>query len=137
MEPTIRLAWLALAALACPLAAATQEKGPTMGGVAGGWRKHEGGPVLGGKLGTCFDISVLREGDRFRMWFSWRPKASLALAGSADGLAWGEPKIVLGPNPDTPWEKRHASSVFVHKNALWMIAGNHMGRDVWKLVRAS
>ena len=105
MEPTTHLAWLALAALACPLAAATQEKGPTMGGAAGGWRKHEGGPVLGGKLGTCFDVSVLREGGRFRMWFSWRPKASLALAESADGLAWGEPKIVLGPNPDTPWEK--------------------------------
>ena len=31
---------------------------------AGGWIKHPGNPVLGGKLGTCFDVAVLREGDR-------------------------------------------------------------------------
>jgi len=47
---------------------------------------------------------------------------------SSDGQDWYEV-------PETPWKERHASSVFVHKNALWMIAGNHMGRDVWKLVR--
>jgi predicted GH43/DUF377 family glycosyl hydrolase len=38
------------------------------------------------------------------MWFSWRPKQSLALVESADGVHWGEPRIVLGPNPQTDWE---------------------------------
>lgn len=47
---------------------------------------------------------------------------------SADGEDWREV-------PDTPWKERHAASVFVYENALWMIAGNHMERDVWKLVR--
>jgi len=47
---------------------------------------------------------------------------------SSDGQDWREV-------PDTPWEKRHAASVFVYRDALWMIAGNHMGCDVWKLVR--
>jgi hypothetical protein len=32
--------------------------------------KYEGNPVLGGALGTCFDIAVLKEGDTLRMWFS-------------------------------------------------------------------
>ncbi len=41
---------------------------------AAGWAKHPKNPVLGGDLGTCFDISVLKEGDTYRMWFSWRPK---------------------------------------------------------------
>ena len=77
-----------------------------MGETAGGWRKYEKNPVLGGKLGTCFDVAVLEESGTFRMWFSWRPKASLALVESRDGFRWSEPKIVLGPNRDTDWEKK-------------------------------
>ena len=44
-----------------------------------GWVKAKANPVLGGKLGTCFDMAVLKEGERYRMWFSWRPKKSVAL----------------------------------------------------------
>jgi predicted GH43/DUF377 family glycosyl hydrolase len=69
-----------------------------------GWVKHKANPVLGGKHGTCFDISVLQDGDTCRMWFSWRPKASVALAESKDGIHWSEPAIVLGPNKETDWE---------------------------------
>jgi beta-1,2-mannobiose phosphorylase / 1,2-beta-oligomannan phosphorylase len=69
-----------------------------------GWVKHPGNPVLGGKLGTCFDISVLREGEKYRMWFSWRPKASLALVESDDGVHWSDPVIVLKPNKASGWE---------------------------------
>jgi predicted GH43/DUF377 family glycosyl hydrolase len=69
-----------------------------------GWAKHGGNPVLGGKLGTCFDLSVLKEGATFRMWFSWRPKKSLALVESPDGVRWGRPRIVLAPNRRTDWE---------------------------------
>ncbi len=28
-----------------------------------GWMKWPGNPVLGGALGTCFDIAVLRDGE--------------------------------------------------------------------------
>ncbi len=49
---------------------------------------------------------------------------------SADGEHWEQV-------PGTPWANRHASSVFVYQNALWMVAGNHMGRDVWKLEKRS
>lgn len=72
----------------------------------GGWVKFEGNPVLGGNLGTVFDISVLKEENEFRMWFSWRPKSSIALVESKDGIHWSEPVIVLGPNEATGWEKR-------------------------------
>lgn len=61
-------------------------------------------PVLGGEYGTCFDICVLKDGGVFRMWFSWRPKASIALVESKDGVHWGRPKIVLSPNKETKWE---------------------------------
>src|SRR5579872_5387245 len=71
---------------------------------AAGWRKYPKNPVLGGPLGTCFDISVLREGGRYRMWFSWRPKRSIALVESSDGLAWGSPTIALGPDKASGWE---------------------------------
>jgi len=47
---------------------------------------------------------------------------------SADGVAWTE-------LPDTPWAPRHAASLFVHDDALWMVTGNNLESDVWKLVR--
>src|SRR5207247_7425967 len=53
----------------------------------------------------CFDVAVLRHGDRYRMWFSWRPKQSIALVESQDGLTWTEPTVVLGPNAKSGWEE--------------------------------
>jgi beta-1,2-mannobiose phosphorylase / 1,2-beta-oligomannan phosphorylase len=52
------------------------------------WVKYPGNPVLGGELGTCFDLSVDVEGDRHRMWFSWRPKRGIGYAESGDGVTW-------------------------------------------------
>ena len=71
---------------------------------AAGWMKHPKNPLLGGDLGTCFDVSVLKERDGYRMWFSWRPKKSIALVESKDGIEWSKPVIVLGPNNKTDWE---------------------------------
>ena len=50
-------------------------------------------------------MSVLREGDKYRMWFSWRPKQSIALVESKDGLTWDKPVVVLGPNKASGWEE--------------------------------
>jgi hypothetical protein len=47
---------------------------------------------------------------------------------SADGANWTELS-------DTPWSRRHAASVFVYHNALWMVTGNNMAPDVWKLTK--
>lgn len=81
------------------------EAGATTTTTNGAWVKYSGNPVMGGKYGTCFDVSVLKEGDNYRMWVSWRPKGSIALVESKDGLHWSEPpKIVLGPRRETGWE---------------------------------
>lgn len=66
------------------------------------WDKHDG-PVLGGKLGTCFDVCLLGDSGKFRMYFSWRPKKSIAVVDSEDGIHWSEPTILIGPRP-TGWE---------------------------------
>jgi hypothetical protein len=47
---------------------------------------------------------------------------------SADGVHWTE-------LPGTPWKPRHASSVFVYGDALWVVAGSNLESDVWKLTR--
>lgn len=47
---------------------------------------------------------------------------------SEDGENWYEV-------PNTPWKPRHAASLYVHAGALWMVAGNNMEPDVWKLSR--
>ena len=76
-----------------------------VGETSAGWKKFEGNPVMGGQYGTCFDISVLKDGEAYRMWLSWRPKKSLALVESKDGIHWSEPPLaVFGPRPETGWE---------------------------------
>jgi len=69
-----------------------------------GWRKYSGNPVVGGKLGSCFDVCVLRDGGKYRMWLSWRPHGSVALVQSLDGIHWSEPITVLEPNAGTGWQ---------------------------------
>ncbi len=75
------------------------------GQTAGGWVKSPHNPVLGGQYGTCFDVSVLRVGGLYRMWVSWRPKKSIAIVDSKDGVHWSEPYIVLEPDPASKWEE--------------------------------
>ena len=74
----------------------------------GGWVKYEGNPIYGNaEIGTCFDVHVHVVEGRYRMYFSWRPKASIAYIESDDGVHWsGMPHIVLGPDPSTGWEDR-------------------------------
>src|SRR5262245_10238662 len=69
-----------------------------------GWVKYGGNPVLGDRLGSTFDVALLKEDDTYRMWFSWRPQLSIALVESSDGIRWSDPVIVLGPNAETDWE---------------------------------
>lgn len=75
-------------------------------GCYAGWRRYEGNPVIGHELGECFDVTVLKqEGElRYRMYFSWRSKKSIAMVESEDGLKWTDPIIVLGPRPESGWE---------------------------------
>ena len=94
--------------------------------------KFEHNPVLGGKLGTCFDVSVLKEGNTFRMWFSWRPKESVALVESADGIHWSEPRIVLGPRKETGWEDKVNRPVVIKRGD-----GYHMWYTGQSEVRSS
>jgi predicted GH43/DUF377 family glycosyl hydrolase len=83
--------------------------------IHGGWHKYSGDPVLGGQYGTIFDICVLREQDRFRMWVSWRPKKSVALTESNDGIHWSAPQIALPPTSETDWEDDINRPVVVHR----------------------
>ncbi|OWK35860.1 family 43 glycosylhydrolase [Fimbriiglobus ruber] len=99
----MKMLWC-LPALLVPLVLAPGNEDAPPSETAAGWVKSPKNPVLGGDLGTCFDISVLKEGDAYRMWFSWRPKKSIALVESRDGVTWSKPEIVIGPNAKTDWE---------------------------------
>jgi predicted GH43/DUF377 family glycosyl hydrolase len=98
---------------------------------AGGWVKSDKNPVLGGALGTCFDVSLLREDGRFRMWFSWRPKQSVALVESKDGLSWSKPVIVLGPKKASGWEEDINRPVVIRSGGLYRMwyTGQAKGRS--------
>jgi predicted GH43/DUF377 family glycosyl hydrolase len=96
-----------------------QKPEETRDDTAGGWKKSDASPVLGGSLGTCFDVCVVRDGARFRMYFSWRPKKSVALVESPDGIHWPEPVIVMGPNAKTDWEADINRPVVVKREHGW------------------
>ena len=66
----------------------------------GGWKKYEGNPVLGSaELGTCIDVLVLKSEQGYDMHFSWRPKKSLAVCRSTDGVNWSDPEITGKAEP--------------------------------------
>ncbi len=86
-------------------------------GTRAGWVKYEGNPVLGGEYGTCFDIGVVRAENVYKMYFSWRPKQSIALSESKDGFSWSEPEIVLGPRKtEEGWEDELNRPCVVYKD---------------------
>ena len=94
MKRNIFFAFIIVAVFALPGIAAE---------TSAGWEKYENNPVLGGDMGTCFDITMLYEGGVYKMWFSWRPEKSIAYSESKDGANWSGPKIVLSP-VDNDWE---------------------------------
>jgi len=79
------------------------------------WIKYKGNPVLGGQYGTCFDVCVLHESGLYRMWVSWRPKQSVAITESKDGIQWSPPEIVLPPDKSTGWEDDINRPIVVHR----------------------
>jgi beta-1,2-mannobiose phosphorylase / 1,2-beta-oligomannan phosphorylase len=83
------------------------------------WQKYAGNPVVGGQYGTCFDVCVLLEAGVFRMWLSWRPKQSIALSESKDGIHWTPPETVLGPDRSTGWEDDINRPVVVHRGSAY------------------
>lgn len=72
-------------------------------GSTGGWEKYPDA-VLGGPLGTCFDVDVKFDQGKYRMWFSWRPVNLIALTESGDGIHWTPPQVVFPADPDSSWE---------------------------------
>lgn len=96
------------------------------------WTKAPENPVLGGTLGTCFDISVLADQGRWRMWFSWRPRKSIALVESTDGITWSEPVEVLLPREATGWEDgMNRPVVLKHEGVYHMWYTGQARRQSW------
>jgi len=114
-----RRAFLGSLASAVSIASARSFDPVATNDTGGGWRKYAHNPVLGGSLGVCFDVSLLREDGRYRMWFSWRNKKSIALVESIDGIHWGPPVIVLGPNPTTQWEEDINRPVIIRRGKAY------------------
>ena len=65
-----------------------------------------------------------------RLWVmeGWNQENRNDVWHSSDGVTWHE-------LPNTPWAPRHAASLFAHDDGLWMVAGNNMFPDVWRLAR--
>jgi beta-1,2-mannobiose phosphorylase / 1,2-beta-oligomannan phosphorylase len=97
------------------------------------WMKYSGNPVLGGELGTCFDMSVDVRNGLHRMWFSWRPRRGIGYAESQDGLHWTvRDDVVLGGNPDDPAQSIEVTRpyVLVESEQLTMWYAAHGERSV-------
>jgi len=103
---------------------------------AGTWVKYGDKPVLGDtRLGTCFDISVQTNGPApYTMYFSWRPRNSIALVRSNDALTWTqEPEFCLRENRASGWEDIVNRCTVVKKDGIWHMwyTGQHL-KDNYK-----
>jgi len=109
-------------------AGTTAEPPPAKAETAGVWKKYNQSPVLGGDLGTIFDISVLHDKPgKFGMYCSWRPQRSIALSESTDGLHWCRPVICLSYNDSSGWEKDVNRPVVLYKDGkyhMWYTGQN-------------
>ena len=86
----------------------------------GEWTKHAGGPVLGGPdMGTCFDVFALTEEEEYRLYFSWRPRKSLAVVMGTDGIHWSDTHIILAPKLETGWEDDLNRNAVVKRDGLY------------------
>jgi beta-1,2-mannobiose phosphorylase / 1,2-beta-oligomannan phosphorylase len=98
------------------------------------WVKYSGNPVLGGSLGTCFDMSVDVASDGMhRIWFSWRPKRGIGYAESSDGLHWDvREELVLTHDASNPAEKNEVTRpyVLVDDDGLTMWYSAHGDKQV-------
>lgn len=86
------------------------------------WVKSEANPVFGNeRLGTCFDANVVKEGGKYVMYFSWRPRKAIAKVSSTDGIHWDEePVVCLDANEvKLPWASDINRSCTVFKDGVY------------------
>lgn len=87
---------------------------------AGGWVKYEGNPILGGDLGTIFDVSIMKDANgKYMMYNSWRTQKSIALSYSDDGFKWNSPVICFPFNNETGWEYDVNRPVVIEKDGVY------------------
>jgi len=86
----------------------------------GGWVKYENNPILGGDLGTIFDVSIIKNDDgKMLMYNSWRTQKSIALSISEDGFNWSNPIICFPFNNESGWEYDVNRPVVVVKDGVY------------------
>ena len=85
------------------------------------WHEHSSNPLIGGKLGTCFDPFVIKDDGKYKMWFSWRHYLSIAYTESSDGLTWSQPKVVLWRDPSTGWENQVNRGCVVKREGRYLM----------------
>lgn len=73
-------------------------------GTTGGWEKPVAGPVIGPEYGTTFDVCVLHDEGKYKMWLSWRNVRLIAYTESDDGIKWEMPRAVLTAVQGSDWE---------------------------------
>lgn len=89
-------------------------------GTTGGWVKDSREPQIGGPIGTVFDNSVIREGDTYYQWFSWRPAMGIALTISKDGVNWDLPQMVMTKQEQLWWARDEVNRPCVlYKDGLY------------------
>ncbi len=103
--------------------------------------KNPANPIYGGpSTGTLFDVLVTRDGGRYRMDLSWRPKKALAVAFSDDGVHWSEPEITLPCDPTTGWEDGRNRNCVIKVGdewKMWYAAGETYEPNVLALATST
>lgn len=101
-------------------------------GCQAGWRKYDNNPVVGEEDGFSFDNHVVKIGDKYRMYYSWRTHYSIAMVESENGFNWSEPTLVIQPRPETGWEDDINRPTVVYRNNMFHMwySGQTVGKEL-------
>lgn len=81
---------------------------PIPRGCTGGWEKPDGGPLIGRDTCIGYDMSIMKEGDTYRMWYS-SAAGTISHATSTDGVHWELPTCVLNRTLGSSWQESMVS----------------------------
>lgn len=96
------------------------------------WIKYKFNPILGNNsTGTVFDPFIIKHEGLYKIYVSWRPKGTIALSSSQDGIKWTDLKTVLDKGNTTSWEKivNRASILQIKKKFYMWYTGQNNGKS--------
>ena len=100
------------------------------------WKKYRGNPVLGDSTNICFDVCVVADTAKLRLFYSWRNRRSIGLSSSTnpDSFTLGTIAVAGSGKDDWGRDVNRPGALPVHDSLYIWYTGQNRGRSSIGLV---